>query len=374
VAYTLDALRACAELEELILIVAPEDVERARRTLLRASGARTEKVVGGGARRQDSVWAGLAEANPAHELVLIHDGARPFVTPDLVTRTVAAAAAHGAAVAALPATDTLKEVDAERWVTGTLDRAHVWQVQTPQAFARELLLEAHRAGGEEAASTDDAALVERLAHPVRVVVGEAGNFKITTPAEAARATALLAGGGEPPGRRMDTRTGIGYDAHRLAAGRKLVLGGVEFAGEEGLVGHSDGDVVCHAICDALLGASVRGDIGQLFPDDDPRLAGVDSLSLLARVAQEVRGERWEIEHVDAVVVAERPRLAPCVSEVRRALAGALEVALPRVSIKGKSTEGMGFTGRGEGIACYAVCTLRRCEGHATRLEARERSC
>ena len=213
-----------------------------------------------------------------------------------------------------------------------------------------------------------------MGHPVKLVLGEATNFKITTPADIARATAYLGQREGERSRTTETRTGLGYDAHRFAPGRKLVLGGVEFPGEEGLLGHSDADVVCHAISDALLGACAAGDIGGHFPDTDPHFAGCNSLSLLARVAQEVRARSWEIAHVDTVVVAERPRLAPHVPDLRHALAGALGVAVERVSVKGKTTEGMGFTGRREGIACYAVCTLQRREHSCERVEARETSC
>ncbi len=369
VAYTLDALRACAELDELVLIVAPEDVERARTTLLRPGGRCTEKIVAGGAARQDSVLAGLAEASPASARILVHDGARPFVTPQVVTRTLCAAATYGAALAAVPATDTLKEVDAAHQVTATLDRSRIWQVQTPQAFARELLLEAlHSAAAAGVTATDDAGLVERLGHRVQVVLGEVNNFKVTTPEDVARAVAFLQQGTEQMGRNVDTRagierdvevrTGLGYDAHRFAPGRRLVLGGVAFPGEDGLLGHSDADVVCHALCDALLGASAQGDIGLHFPDTDPRFAGVSSLALLSHTARLVRAAGWEPLHLDAVVVAERPKLLPHVPAMRRALAEAMGVPTERVSIKGKTTEGMGFTGRGEGIACHAVATLR----------------
>jgi 2-C-methyl-D-erythritol 4-phosphate cytidylyltransferase/2-C-methyl-D-erythritol 2,4-cyclodiphosphate synthase len=245
-------------------------------------------------------------------------------------------------------------------------------VQTPQVFRRSLLEEAHRAAAAAGVTgTDDASLVERLGHRVKVVVGEVNNFKVTTPEDVARAEAFLRQRAIAAGRRceagagiegvMDSRTGLGYDAHRFAPGRRLMLGGVEFPHEDGLLGHSDADVVCHAISDALLGASAAGDIGQHFPDTDPRYAGVSSVSLLARVGELVRGRGWRLGHVDVVVVAEQPRLAPRLEEMRRALASALETEVERVSIKGKTTDGKGFTGRREGIACYAVCTLHRAE-------------
>lgn len=341
----------------MVLVVAPSEVERARRLLLRSDARRAEKVVAGGAERRASVRAGLAEVNPASDLVLVHDGARPFVTPEVVQRTLEAAAQCGAAIAALPATDTLKQVAADGRVSATLDRAQVWLVQTPQAFRRDLLLRAHENVSPELRITDDAGLVEQLGHPVQVVLGDADNFKITTPQDLARAERLLSPRQEEG--RVETRTGIGYDAHRLVPGRPLVLAGVTFPEARGLLGHSDADVVCHAICDALLGAAAQGDLGRHFPDTDPRYAGASSLALLAQTAALVRAEGWEIGSVDAVVIAEQPRLAPRISEMRQALAEAMHLEPERVSVKGKTTEGLGFTGRGEGIAAHAITTLHR---------------
>ena len=363
VAHTLAALRRCQEIDEIVLVVAPADVERARRTLLDPGGARTEKVVAGGAERRESVLAGLAEVSPASGFVLVHDGARPLFTPDLVTRTLAAAALHGAAIPALPALETVKEVDTDGQVVATLDRSRLWLVQTPQAFRRELLLRAH----EEAAAagltgTDDASLVERLGHRVAVVLGEPDNLKVTRPEDLERVVGRLQHAAPAEGREMEIRSGTGYDAHRFVEGRPLVLAGVTFPGEPGLLGHSDADVVCHAIGDALLGAAAAGDIGQHFPDSDPRFAGVCSLSLLTHIARLVRARGWEIGNVDAVVIAEAPRLGPRVMEMRQALAEAMGTPVERVSIKGKTTEGMGFTGRREGIAAQAVCTLRQTTG------------
>lgn len=374
VAYTLDALRACPGIDEMVLVVAPSEVERARRTLLRPDGRRTEKVVAGGAQRRASVWAGLAEVTPASDLVLVHDGARPFVTPEVVARAVEAAARHGAAVAAVPTTDTVKEVDCDHFVTTTLDRARLWLVQTPQVFRRELLIEAHQAVGPDVPATDDAALVERLGHPVKVVLGDAQTIKITGPEDLVWAERFLAHRDPELDRGLETRGGIGYDAHPFAEGRPLVLAGVRFPDERGLQGHSDADVVCHAICDALLGAAAMGDIGQHFPDSEPRLAGISSLSLLKQVAGMVRSEGWEVGNVDSVIIAERPRIAGRVAGMREALAEAMEVGVERISVKGKTTEGMGFTGRGEGIAAHAICTLRRIRGGPPRSQTREEKC
>jgi 2-C-methyl-D-erythritol 4-phosphate cytidylyltransferase/2-C-methyl-D-erythritol 2,4-cyclodiphosphate synthase len=348
--------------EEIVLVVAPEDVEQARRVCLRPGGPKTEKVVGGGSDRQASVRNALAEVDANADLVLVHDGARPLATAALFRRCIEAAAAHGAAVAAVPCSDTVKEVDGEGRVLATLDRSRLWLVQTPQVFRHSLLVQAHEAAVREGVTgTDDASLVERLGYVVRVVLGDPRNIKITWPEDITWAARFLEHKQGSPRRETEIRSGIGFDAHPFAGGRALVLGGVRIPAEQGLLGHSDADVLCHAISDALLGAIAAGDIGQLFPASDPQYAGVSSLSLLARVAQMVGEAGWEVENVDAVVIADAPPLAQHIPAMQRALAGAMQMGVARVSVKAKRTEGMGFTGRKEGIASLAVCALRRAQ-------------
>lgn len=378
--HSLETIRACPEIDEIVLVVAPAEVERARRTLLRAGGGRSERVVAGGEHRQASVRAGLAEVSPDCDLVLVHDAARPCLRLGLVRRCLEAAARRGAVVAALPASDTVKEVGEGDVVTTTLERGRLWLVQTPQVFRYSLLVEAHEAAARAGfLGTDDASLVERLGHRVHVVHGDPDNIKVTYAGDVRRAertigwqrqegrhkgspagrTAGLSEGEYTMSKERAFRSGIGFDAHAFAEGRPLVLAGVRFPGERGLLGHSDADVVCHAICDAVLGAMGAGDIGQQFPDTDPRYADISSLSLLARVGAMAREAGWAIENLDAVVIAEAPRIAPRLPEMRRAVAEALETEVERVSLKGKTTEGMGFTGRGEGVATQAVVLLRK---------------
>jgi 2-C-methyl-D-erythritol 4-phosphate cytidylyltransferase/2-C-methyl-D-erythritol 2,4-cyclodiphosphate synthase len=389
--YALESMRAAGGIEEIVLTVAPADVERARRSFLGAaadagcggSGV-TLKIAAGGEQRQESIRAGLAEVNPGCDLVLVHDAARPLVRPALIRQCLEAASRHGAVIAAVPATDTVKEVGPEGAVTATLDRSRIWLVQTPQVFRYGLLVEAHQKAADSGfAGTDDAALVEHLGHRVHVVLGDTDNIKVTWRDDLRRAERYMWCEGrsgaddvsqnedipaagthlherhQRPEREVAYRSGIGYDAHRFGTGRPLVLGGVMFAGETGLGGHSDADVVCHAICDALLGAAGAGDIGGHFPDTDPQYAGISSLALLARSAGMVTSAGWQIENVDAVVIAEAPRIAPRAAEMRRALAGAMGVTAEQVSVKGKTTEGMGFAGRREGIASEAVVLLKK---------------
>ena len=233
----------------------------------------------------------------------------------------------------------------------------MWLAQTPQAFTREVLAGALSLAAQGGSGTDEAALVEQAGHTVRLVAGDARNIKITTPEDLQLARAALAGDAGVELRRMTVRIGIGYDSHRLVQGRPLILGGVSIPHATGLSGHSDADALCHAITDAVLGAAALGDIGRHFPDTDPQWKDADSLQLLRRAAALVREAGFAISNVDAVVVADQPKLAPHADAIRAKLADALGVAAGDVSVKGKTNEGMGETGRGEGIAAHAVVLL-----------------
>lgn len=330
------------------LLSPPPDLVRRIRTPLR--------LVAGGARRQDSVAAGLAAVAPGSEIVVIHDAARPFCTPGLIDRTIDAAAECGAATAALAAVDTVKEArveDGAAWVGATLPRERIFLVQTPQAFRVDLLRAAAARGGGRPEATDEAALVERAGHPVRLVQGEARNFKVTSQDDLSLAEQLLSAG------PAETRVGIGYDLHRFVEGRELVLGGVTIPGARGLLGHSDADAVCHALTDALLGAAAAGDIGALFPDDDARWRGASSIDLLRGAMDVVRDRGFAVGNVDIVVVTEQPKIGPLAAEMRRRLAEALRAAPDCISIKGKSGEGVGAVGRGEALVVHAVASLVR---------------
>jgi 2-C-methyl-D-erythritol 4-phosphate cytidylyltransferase/2-C-methyl-D-erythritol 2,4-cyclodiphosphate synthase len=262
---------------------------------------------------------------------------------------VLAAAETGAALAALPATDTVKRGAGGR-VAGTLDRRELWLAQTPQGFRAPLLRRAFEAAGPGAAgATDECLLVERLGEPVALVPGEPGNFKITGPEDVERARARL----EPA-----VAMGVGYDVHAFAPGRRLILGGVEFEGD-GLLGHSDADICAHAIGDAVLGAAGLGDLGRHFPDTDPRWKGVSSLLLLREIAARAAARGWAVGNCDVTLAARRPQVAPRAEEMRARLAEALGIPPGRVNVKATTGEGLGFVGRGEGIAAHAVALLHR---------------
>jgi 2-C-methyl-D-erythritol 4-phosphate cytidylyltransferase/2-C-methyl-D-erythritol 2,4-cyclodiphosphate synthase len=310
------------------------------------------RIVAGGARRQDSV-ANAFDTITGSQVVVIHDAARPFVSPELISRSIEAALAYGAAIAATPVSDTVKQVQLGEHgpvIQGTIPRESVYLAQTPQAFAWDVLADAVALGRSGILATDEASLAEQAGHPVHVVEGDPGNVKITTLADLSWARERL----RPA---ATSRAGTGYDLHRLVDGRRLIIGGVDIPFEKGALGHSDADVACHAATDAILGAACLGDIGRHFPDSDPRWKGASSIDLLRQAAALVRGAGHTIVNVDVVVVLERPKIAPHLDAIREGLAGALGIPASCVSVKGKTNEGVDAIGRGEALAAYAVAVI-----------------
>jgi 2-C-methyl-D-erythritol 4-phosphate cytidylyltransferase/2-C-methyl-D-erythritol 2,4-cyclodiphosphate synthase len=311
--------------------------------------------VPGGATRQASVRAGLkALRAAAPDLVLIHDAARPFLSSDLITRAVAAAKAHGAAVPAVAITDTVKKVDEQDMVSETLDRSRLRTVQTPQAFAYNVIVELHNraaaAGRDD--FTDDAALAEWAGHPVNVFAGESSNVKLTTNDDFERAEALrMAALG-------DVRTGTGFDVHAFGDGDHVMLAGVRVPHSRGVTGHSDADVALHALVDAILGALAEGDIGVHFPPSDPQWRGASSDRFLAFACERVRARSGMIAHLDVTIVCEAPRVGPHRDAMRARIAAIAGVPIDRVAIKATTSEKMGFTGRAEGLVAMATATVR----------------
>jgi 2-C-methyl-D-erythritol 2,4-cyclodiphosphate synthase/2-C-methyl-D-erythritol 4-phosphate cytidylyltransferase len=335
-----------------IVVVAGSHTVDAVSQLVRDEGfAKVQAVVAGGERRQDSVGAGLAALPEGIEIVVIHDGARPLAEPELFDRCAVAAAGSGAAIAATPVADTLKRV-AEGVIAGTVDRAGLWAAQTPQAFRLETLRRVIATSSGELV-TDEARLWEIAGLPVSVVPASAANLKVTHAEDIPVADALLRAGRL----LLLPRVGVGYDAHRFASGRRLVLGGVEIAHDQGLEGHSDADVLLHAIADAVLGAASLGDSGQHFPPSDARFQDADSQHLLCEVARLAREAGWVPGNVDATLLAEAPRIGPHVPLMRERIAYCLGLSPGAVSVKATTNEGMGAIGRGEGIAALATATL-----------------
>ena len=309
-------------------------------------------IVEGGERRQDSVRNAFYHVARFADVVVIHDGARPLVAPEVIRRTVEAAAATGAAIAAIRSRDTVKRADVTGRIAETLNRDEIYLAQTPQAFLVDVLRDALTISDD---ATDEASLAEQAGHAVQLVEGDPRNLKITTPEDLALAERLL--GSAAPGPSM--RIGNGYDLHRLVDGRPLILGGVNIPFDKGLLGHSDADVICHAVTDAILGAAGAGDIGRHFPDTDPAWKDADSLDLLRRAAVIVGAAGFTVVNIDVVVIAQRPKLAPHVDAIRARVADAIGCEPSQISVKGKTNEGVDSIGAGESIAAHAVALLAR---------------
>jgi len=340
---TVNQFAGCDIIEKLIVVTHKDYIDLCETLLAEHIQSGRLQVIAGGKERQDSVYQAidlLRQSGVAKDdIVLIHDGVRPYASHDLIKAVAAQAEADGAAIAAVPPKDTIRHLE-----EGTLDRSKLCCVQTPQGFRFALIEEAFQKAFDDGFyGTDDASLVERLGHDVSIVEGEHANIKITTPEDLA----------------VDMRIGTGYDVHKLVEDRKLILGGVEVPYEKGLLGHSDADVLVHALMDALLGAAALGDIGKLFPDNDDAFKGISSIELLKRVKSALDDAGYSLGNADVTVICQRPKLAGYIDEMRRNVAEALAVDMDKISIKATTTEKLGFAGRGEGIAAEAVCLLNR---------------
>jgi 2-C-methyl-D-erythritol 4-phosphate cytidylyltransferase/2-C-methyl-D-erythritol 2,4-cyclodiphosphate synthase len=348
-AYTLDTFSRASFLSDIFLVVPGDFLGEAQELVQGCSyseaGGPSFSVVAGGGERQDSVYNGLCRLPSDCRWVMVHDGVRPFASLGLLEESWRAALKTGAAIAALPATDTVKRVQSA-CVQETLARDEIWLVQTPQVFRKEILLQAYEEAREKGwRGTDDASFVERLGISVSVIQGERSNIKVTTPEDLNWAEWWL------------MRVGFGYDVHAFVEGRPLFLGGVEIPYTRGLLGHSDADVLLHAIADALLGAAALGDIGRYFPDSDPAYRGISSLLLLQRSVDLVRKEGFSVHNIDSTLVLQKPRLAPYISKMVEEIARIVDLPISAVNVKATTTEKLGFTGREEGVAAYAVALL-----------------
>lgn len=304
-----------------------------------------QAVIEGGEERQDSVYRAIVEIDrlcPEIEYVLVHDGARPFVRQETINAVLEAAEEKGAAVACVPVKDSIRqEKDGE---SANLPRQRLYAVQTPQGFQKEILRKAYeQAFADGYYGTDDATLAERIGQSVALVRGTYDNIKITTREDMP----------------MESRVGTGFDVHQLKEGLPLVLGGVKIPFEKGLLGHSDADVLVHALMDALLGAAALGDIGRHFPDTDPQYRGISSMELLRRVKGLLDEDGWRVGNVDITLMAQRPKIKSLIGDMTDNLSKTLDLETCRINIKGTTTERLGFVGREEGIAAQAVCLLYR---------------
>lgn len=330
------AFSGCGRIDEII-VAAGENIDRVRRLVQNLP--KVKAVVRGGDTRAQSVLNAISRAEG--DLVAIHDGARPFVSEEVINAAVRGAYIHGRAVPCVKVKDTIKQSDGD-FIGRTFDRDKLYITQTPQVFD----LQAYRTLAEKYFDrdiTDDAQLFERGGVPVAITPGDYANYKITTKDDIKE--------------KREMRIGHGYDVHKLVRGRDLIMGGVKIPYEKGLLGHSDADVVLHAVMDSLLGALALGDIGKHFPDTDPRYEGIDSMKLMENVAAMIRRAGAEMENIDVTILCQRPKLAPHIPQMRQNIADALGCDVSRISVKATTEEGLGFTGQGLGIACHSVCLL-----------------
>lgn len=344
VVHSILAFKACATVREIIVVTPQEN-----RALIEKFVSDV-KFADPGDTRLASVISGVSKVSPQAAVVAVHDGARPLVNPKHIQDALQSAFDNGAAVLAVPVKDTVKEGENGE-VVRTLERAKLWAAQTPQCYRREVLVDALEKFGAQQDATDESQLVEKLGVRVQLVPSDYTNFKITTPEDLIFAEALV-------NENCYYRTGFGFDLHKLGPDRKFIIGGVEIPHEKGFVGHSDGDLVLHALCDAILGALCAGEIGILFPPTDPTIKGIDSKKIAKKVLQIVLEHHSEIAHLDATIITQEPKIKPHYDEVRNSLAEVFEIPLERVSFKSKSHEHVGEIGRGEAAMCQAVATVK----------------
>lgn len=365
-ARTVVAFASAPAVENIVVVAAPDRREEIATAAWLPAGL-VRAVVEGGARRQESVGRGFAALErlvpdpEGSRVLLVHDGARPLVSPTLVEAVADAARVHGAAIPVMPIAETVKRVGDGR-VVETVERDALAVAQTPQGARRSILRRAHAAyppdGGVE--FTDEAALLEACRIAVHVIPGDPSNLKVTVPSDLARAESLLAaasGDAIEDGRRANARTGIGHDLHPFGPGEPLMLGGVTIAGAPRLYGHSDGDVVLHAVADALLGAAGLGDLGRLFPAGPATPAGIASVELLGSVVARLAGEGWRPAGVDVTIVGARPRLGDHLDAMRRGIAAVLGIEPEAINVKASTGNLVGAEGAGRAISALAIATV-----------------
>lgn len=340
---------------EIIAAVKPEDVDAVHRLTAHYSFDVPISVVSGGSTRQESVANALAASNTQFDFVAIHDGARPLIHVEDIIAVFDAAFSCGAAALGVPVKDTVKLTENKR-IIRTLPREKMVAIRTPQVFQKQLYLQGCEAAQKNGADyTDDCQLLEAIGAEICIVYGQDSNIKVTTPSDLQVAEALLQENREE--KSMDIRIGHGYDVHRLVQGRRLVIGGVEIPHECGLEGHSDADVLIHAIMDSMFGALALGDIGQHFPDTDGAYYNIDSMLLLKETVKIIAEAGYVIGNIDSTILAQAPKLAPYIEQMRKNIAEVCRINPEQISVKATTEERLGFTGNKEGIAAHAVCLL-----------------
>jgi 2-C-methyl-D-erythritol 4-phosphate cytidylyltransferase / 2-C-methyl-D-erythritol 2,4-cyclodiphosphate synthase len=356
--HTVAGIAALEEVTQIVIALPSEHIAEAQSILQREPTRIAVQCVQGGSSRQESVMLGVAHIRPDADIIMVHDAVRPFCDRSMMERILKAAWENGAAVPGLPATETIKRKADSGHVLPTPPREELYAIQTPQAFHAKILRSALKQAAESGFSgTDESSVVQWAGHPVIIVEGSSENIKITRPLDLEIAEMLIAKRKGECAEMNGIRIGQGIDYHRLVEGRKLILGGVEIPFEKGLEGHSDADVLIHAVCDALLGAAAMGDIGQHFPDTDPANKGKNSLEFLREVRTKIEAAGWLVRNLDVTLLAQRPKVAPYALAMKQNIAKALGLDLTEVSVKATTTEGLNAEGRGEGMSAQAVALL-----------------
>ena len=349
IVHTVEVFEKCGFFDEIIVLASKNNFAEISALMKEKNVTVTE----GGATRGESSLKGINAATS--EFVLIHDGARPLITADIIERTAKECILSGCAAVGVGAKDTIK-TNSGGYITGTVPRESCTLIQTPQGFERLKLKEAYEKFGTE--ETDDCGVMEKTGAKIRIINGSYENLKLTTPEDILTAEKILR-------KRTDAREvcpmriGTGFDTHRLEEGRDLIIGGVNIPYEKGLLGHSDADVLIHAVIDSLLGAAALGDIGTHFPDTDEKYKGISSMKLLSHTAELIEKSGYKIGNIDTTIIAQAPKMAPYIKEMEENMAYALGIDVSQISVKAKSNEKMGFTGRGEGIEARAISLLIR---------------
>lgn len=352
--HTVRAFELAEEIDSIVIVSRADEIAWAKEEL-NNDFSKVKTVITGGKSRAESAYLGFSAVDSHTDFVAIHDGARCLVTPDMINAVVRTAYETSAASAASKMTDTLKKVGEDGYVTNTLSRDGIYSAQTPQVFSYELYDRATRGIDLSEIMTDDNMLVERIGGRVYAVETGRENIKITTPDDIGYAEYIL----ERRRAVGEIRIGHGYDVHRLVEGRKLILAGVEIPHSLGLLGHSDADVLTHAVMDALLGAAGLGDIGRHFPDTDGQYKDISSLTLLEKVADILDNEGYSVENIDVTLVMQKPKVAPYIDSMISNISNILHINHGRVNIKATTEEKLGFTGREEGASCHAVALIKK---------------
>ncbi len=350
--YSLAAFSSSEYVDEIIIVTKAEDIEETRK--IASAFPKVNAITLGGAERFESVSLAFAWVSDTCDVVAIHDAARPLVTTEFINRLIESSSVHGAVCPVGRVVDTVKLSKNGEVADATLDRSTLYTAQTPQIFKREIYKDAlERAKVSGATFTDDASIVEFSGYPVQLVINDTPNIKITRQSDVALAKLYLNDCEE------NMRIGHGYDVHKLVENRDLILGGVKIEHTHGLLGHSDADVLVHAVMDSLIGALGLGDIGKHFPDTDDRYKGISSILLLRYVKDLLDENGYTVGNIDATVIAQKPKLLPYIPQMKENIAKALDCPVDRINIKATTEEGLGFTGNLSGISAHAVAIIKK---------------